>query len=521
MKNDAPRSRTLAKILLGLGVLAALALASVGPRFPRGGAQASGVEEPSGKGAKVETASPRRGPLVTVVEAPGTVRAGSEVGIGAPFEGTVVALEKDSGDPVKEGDVVFRLDPRDRQEAVQTAALDLARNEAALGETAAERASVERRVAELKEPPSELLQARLRVRQSQLELRRARAQLETSQLELDRNEGMLAEGIGRKLDVDSALSQKRQSEIGVFLAEEALTIAKESLTFQEATWIRDREGAGKDLAVSLAREARADADLRVSRLTHEQRQRELERTIIRSPIDGVVTGRGVNMGDLVVRLSGSETHYLVSDLTHLLVYCDVDEGDVIHVAKGQPARIAVNALGYGRLLQGTIYDVGYRAQTASGEQVSTFVVRILITPGQADLERLRPGMSANATIETARIEGALKVPLQALVQRERKELPEGTKLPAELESKGPTDLVDCVFVVADGKASLRVVQRGLQDDDEAQVLSGLEESEAVVVGPYRTLDTLKAGVEVSARAASELLPPDADPAPVAPVASGS
>lgn len=513
MKGDAPQSRTLAKVLLGLGALSALGLASLGPRFPRGGEANAAAQEPSsGSGARVETVTPRRGPLVTVVEAPGSVRAGSEVGIGAPFEGRILALDKDTGDAVKEGDVVFRLDPRDREEAVETAQLDLARSEAALGEAQAEREATERRVKELETAPSELLQARLRLRQSQLELRRAQAQLEASQLELDRNQGMLAEGIGRKLDVDTALSQKRQSEIGVFLAQEALTIAKESLAFQESTWTRDREAAGKDLAVTRAREARADADLRASRLTLEQRQRELERTKIRSPIDGVVTGRGVNMGDLVVRLSGSETHYLVSDLRHLLVYCDVDEGDVINVAQGQPARISVNALGYGRLLQGTVYDVGYRAQTAAGEQVSTFVVRILIAPDQADLERLRPGMSANATIETARIEGALKVPLQALIQRERKELPEGTALPDELKDKAASDLIDCVFVVVAGKAQLRVVQRGLQDDDEAQVLSGLEGQEAVVTGPYRTLDTLKHDADVSAREASDLLPPETAPA---------
>lgn len=517
-----PRVSGKAKALLGVGVLVAIGLATVGPRFPAGEAgegPAAGASY-SGEGKKVEFSKPRRGAVVTEVEAPGSVRAGSEVGIGAPFEGKVCELILDSGDPVKKGQVVFRLDPTDREEAVSTAELEKARNLAAFNEAKAERASAERRVTELLEEPNQLTEARLLVRQKKLALERTRAQLDASRLALERAKGMLEEGIGRKLDVETAVSEERQASIGVRLGQEELDLAEETMEFRESTWKRDQTAAAKDLAVARAREASAKANLESAELTLEQRKRDLERCKIRSPIDGVVTGRGVNLGDLVIRLTGADTHYIVSDLRHLVVYCDVDEGDVINVARGQSARISVNALGYGRVLRGAVLDVGYRAQTAAGEQVSTFTVRVLLEPDQEGVESLRPGMSASATLETARVEDALKVPLQALVQRRRKELPEDFQLPPELASKGPSELLDGVFVLEGGKAMFRAVVRGLKNDEEAEILSGVALEDKVLVGPFRVLKDLKHAASVSAREATTTLSAEDSPS-AAPVDSAA
>lgn len=512
-----PRASGKAKVLLGLGVVVAIGLGTIGPRFPAGG-EAEGADAAasySGEGKKVEYAKPRRGSVVTEVEAPGSVRAGSEVGIGAPFEGKVCELLLDTGDPVKKGQVVFRLDPTDREEAVSTAELDKARNLAAYNEAKAERASAERRVAELEEEPNQLTESRLLVRQKKLALERTRAQLEASQLSLKRAKGMLEEGIGRKLDVETAVSEERQASIGVRIGQEELDLALETMEFREATWKRDQTAAAKDLAVARAREASAKANLESAELTLEQRKRDLERCKIRSPIDGVITGRGVNHGDLVIRLTGADTHYIVSDLRHLVVYCDVDEGDVINVARGQKARVSVNALGYGRVLQGAVLDVGYRAQTAQGEQVSTFTVRVLLAPDQEGTENLRPGMSASATLETARVEDALKVPLQAMVQRRRKELPEDYQLPPELASKGSTELIDGVFVLEGGKAMFRAVQRGLKNDEEAEILSGVALEDKVLVGPFRVLKDLKHATSVQAREAKSALSAEESASPKA------
>ena len=509
-------------VSLALGAIGAGRAARSGDAAQAAPAKSGGGFFGGGQGKRVETVRPRRGPIVTEVEAPGQVQAGSEVGIGAPFEGKVLKLLKDTGDEVKEGEVVFLLDPTDRQEDVKEAELELARRKAGLEEARAERAQAARRAKELEQESSEVTDARLRVRSSELALNRARAQLETAQANLRRNQGMLDEGIGREADVESAASEVRVSSISVRIAEQELSLARETLVFNVETWKRNQADAQKTLLVTQTRVKSAEADLRAGELALEQARRDLGRTRICSPIDGTITGRGVNQGDLVVRLTGSETHYIVSDLRHLLVYTDVDEGDVVEVQRGQPARVSVNALG-SQQLAGAVYSVGYRAQTAQGEEVSTFTVRVLLQPDQPGVERLRPGMSANVTIETHRKAETLKVPLQALLQRQRDELPEELALPASgqalLAAAKPEQLLDVVFVLVDGKAAPRVVQRGLSDDDEAEILAGLEPEAEVVVGPFATLGALAGGESVRGDLNEELLPPDAPLGDAAPLTS--
>lgn len=465
-----------------------------------------------GDGKKVEVLPPRRGPIASTIEAPGTVQAGSEAGCGAPFDGKVVALVHDQGDRVKVGDVLFRLDPADQQERVVESEIDLARKRAARDEAQLELLQAERKHGEAAQEPSELTEARLRARQSELEAQRSAAQLEAAANKRSRSRQMLAQGIGTPIDLEAAESEHRVAEIGVRLAQEQLELARETLTFRERTWAEARATAEKDLAVSRVRLARAEADLKAAEVALARARRDLERTEVRSPLDGVVTGRGVNLGDQVTRATGDVTHYIVSDLEHLLVYCDVDEGDVARLAPGQRASARVVALGAERRLRGRVYDVGMRAQKKQGEEVPTFRVRVLLEPGQPGAADLRPGMTASVVVETAREEAALKVPLQAVVQRELRALPDAARerAPAALlEGKRPVDLVDLVFTVEGGKARAWVVGRGLQDEDEVTLGAGAPPDDAqVVVGPFRVLEKLEDGEAVRATPAEVALPPD-------------
>lgn len=157
--------------------------------------------------------------------------------------------------------------------------------------------------------------------------------------------------------------------------------------------------------------------------------------------------------------------------------------------------------------------------------MTSFRVRILLAPGQEELAQLRPGMTANVEIETGRVDEALKVPLQAILRRERSELPDdlAERLPEQLRGALPAedasaaedakgkkkakedDLLDVVYVVKDGVAKVRVLKLGLTDSDEAEVEAGLEPDARVVVGPYRALEKLRDGATVEAKEAEELL----------------
>ena len=462
--------------------------------LPRGLSASSGVGfsfgGPGGSARRVEVVELARGTVTATCEAPGTVRAGSEVGLGAHFDGRIVELVKDEGDEVEVNDVLFRLDATEQQEKVSEGELTLARQKAALLEAEAELAEAERKHEEQREEPSELTEARLRLRQAELEAQRAKAQLEASQTRLTRAQQMQSEGIGRKIDVETAQDEVRVSGITSRIADEQLQLARETLSFRERTWTTSRAEAEKNLAIARTRRDRAKGDVGTSELTLEKARRDLERCEIRTPLAGVVTGRGVNLGDLVTRVSRDSAHYIVSDLARLVVYCDVDEGDVVDVRPGQPARVTVNALGESDLTA-RVYDVGYRGEKKSGQEVTTFLVRVLIDRPQPGVDRLRPGMTATVEIETARAEDALLLPLQAVVQREVKELPEPLRAAPPLQGKRPEDLVDVVYVAANGKAEARLLDGGVRDADEVEVRSGLGPDEQVVVGPYRTLERLQ------------------------------
>ncbi len=529
-----PRGRVWVPVVVGLLALAfaQLRTTSVSVEAPTAKAAAA---EPSfvfggSSGRRVEVAPLRRGPIATAVQAPGTVQAGSEVGVSAPFEGTVLEIVRDEGDPVAEGEVVFRLDPRDYGEKVTEAEIALAGKRAALLEAQAEQAEAAQRLAEANDEPAEVTEARLKVRQSELSLERTRAQLDAAQAKLDRADQMLREGIGRQTDVESAKSEHSVASIGVRIGQEELILARETLEFRTQTWERTRREAGKAATVAQAALTRAQGDLQAAELAVARARRDLERCDVRSPLTGVVTARSINRGDLVTRPPSDTPHAIVSDLAHLLVYADVDEGDVVAVQPGQPSEVVVHALEEAGPLRAQVYDRGMRARQEQGKEVKTFRVRLLLEPGQPRLDALRPGMTASAEIETGRSADALKVPLQAVLRRERGQLPKdlAERLPEAL--RGPLlaapakedALLDVVLVAtSDGEAGLRVVDLGLVDADEAEVLAGLEADANVIVGPYRALEALADGDPIQARPAEQQLLLDDEASGVAAVRSAT
>lgn len=463
----------------------------------------------SSGGRPVETFAPERRALSAWITASGTVQAGSEVAVGAPFAGRVAELLKDEGDEVREGEVLFRLDPREKQEALTEAELDLRRKRAAAFEAELELREAERRRARVQEEPEALTEARLQLRQNRLEVERTAAQLEAARSRLERARRLLNEGVGRESEVEAASSEFKVAQIAGRVAEEQLALARDRVAFREQTWETERAEAEKALALARSAHQRAQVDLEGAKVALERAKRELAQCEVRSPISGRVTARQVNQGEEVSRATGDVAHYIVSDLSHVLVYSDVDEGDVVSVRRGQPAEVTVNALGDGAPLEGKVYDVGYRARVREGGEVSTFRVRVLLAPGQERLARLRPGMTATARVRVEHVEDALVVPLQAVVQRERRELaealPEDTwnALPASVREGEPTGLLDVLYVVEDGRATVRVIERGIQDEQAMQILAGLEEDAEVIVGPFRALRELRHGLRVEARPARD------------------
>jgi membrane fusion protein (multidrug efflux system) len=212
-------------------------------------------------------------------------------------------------------------------------------------------------------------------------------------------------------------------------------------------------------------------ELDAARATYELSELQLSYTNIRSPIDGVITGRGVNvmpgntvspMGSVVD--SNVSAMFVVTDPKSMALGISVPEGQLSRIAVGQPAQVTVDAVP-GKVFTGRVSLIVPRVDTAT----ATFLVKIGIDDEEGLLLR---GMFARVAIVTDRRPDAVQIPRSAL-----------------LDSDGPP----AVFVVEGGKAVERPLQLGLSNGGFVEVLSGLRRDDKVVVVGQ---GALKAGTEV-------------------------
>jgi HlyD family secretion protein len=225
---------------------------------------------------------------------------------------------------------------------------------------------------------------------------------------------------------------------------------------------------------------------------------DLAKTVIKAPIAGIVSQRFAKEGEVVVTgtMNNPGTRILViSDLSEMQVRCRIDETDAALVEPGQDARIYLQS-DTRRSIPGTVERVATKGTKPAGRDVVTFETLILIT---GEDPRVKPGMTANVEIEVDRRPDALTVPIEAVVYRKRRDLPES--LVAEQDQiaaeEDPTarqhmaEYLKIVFCIADDKAHARLVRTGISDPTRVEVLSGIVPTDVVVTGPYRSLDQLK------------------------------
>lgn len=153
----------------------------------------------------------------------------------------------------------------------------------------------------------------------------------------------------------------------------------------------------------------AEAQLVQAQASLNQAQVNLSHTIIRAPIDGVVIARNVNVGQTVAASMQAPTLFIIANkLTEMQVNASVDESDIGTIQMHQPVRFRVDAYP-NETFTGTVSQV--RLQPVVEQNVVSYVT--VIDVPNPDL-KLKPGMTAAVTIETARADDAMRVPNAAL-----------------------------------------------------------------------------------------------------------
>jgi HlyD family secretion protein len=213
-------------------------------------------------------------------------------------------------------------------------------------------------------------QAQATVERLQADVERARVALEDAQVKLRRANELWDKQLIARSDLDTAQTTASQAAASLTSAKAQVTQARASLS---------------------------------------QAQVNMNHTIIRAPIDGVVISRSVDVGQTVAASMSAPTLFVIAkDLSEMRVNARIDEADIGRVAPGQPVTFKVDAY-QGETFSGKVSQV--RLEPVTEQNVVSYVTIIDVPNREL---KLKPGMTANVTVETARADDALRVPTAAL-----------------------------------------------------------------------------------------------------------
>lgn len=373
--------------------------------------------------AKVE-----RGALSAAVSASGTLNALVTVQVGSQVSGLIQEIKADFNSPVKQNQVIARLDPESFESRVAQAAADL---------NAAESAT-------------EVARGNQLVRQS--EINKVQIGLDEALRNLERKRSLIAQGFLSTAELESA--------------QNAADTAREQLRQAKA-----------DAGVASAQVTSAQAQAGQRRAGLRQARIELERTVIRSPVDGIVISRNVDVGQTVAASFQAPVLFTIArDLRKMEVNVAVDEADVGRVATGQKMDFSVDAFP-GERFVAQVTQI--RKAPQSNNNVVTYSV--MATLDNPDL-RLLPGMTASARILTEERKAVLILPNEAL--RFRPLQADGTPIKLEVRGreKGP-GIPGRVWQLREGKPTPVSVRLGVSDGKKTEMLMGeIAEGEEIILG---------------------------------------
>ena len=417
------------------------------------------VKQQSGY-TKVLTAKIHHQDLATVVSGTGQVKPKTYVNVGATSFGRITHLYVKEGDHVKRGQVIATVENVQPEANVQSQKATISAAKTDISSYLAAEKTAEANVAH------------------------AKADLEQKQLDWERAQSLYKAGIMAKQDFDAKKAAYDTDMASVLQAEAQLNQAKA----QTAS-------------------AHGHLDQQVAQLRFNEDA--LSKTVSIAPFDGIVTNLPVREGEtVVVGIQNAEgsTLMTIADMSVVTAEVKVDETDIVNIKIGQPAEVSIDAIP-GKTYKGHVTLVGDQAllrstgvatsqSTTGTEEAKDFKVVVTLDDPTAEL---RPGLSTTAKITTASKPGVLSLPIQALTMYTPPPPASNGNVEAASTSTGPKVApVQGVYVVekdAHGKqrAKFVPVTTGITGATDIEVLSGLKDGEEIVIGPYKTLRTLKNG----------------------------
>jgi HlyD family secretion protein len=356
-------------------------------------------------------AQSEKGDLARVVVATGKIQPLSKVEVKSKASGIVKKLYVDYGDRVKQGQVLADLDKVQLEASVRAA---LANYQAAQAALDSSKAQLERNKVDAEGPDVPYLK-----------------------LTMERAQKMYQDGVMSKSLVEDA-----------------------EKNYQLA--LNKQVSAQRNLAVSRAEIAKADAQMAQAKAALENAEEDLRNSTIVSPIDGLVLSRDVNVGDAVssILVLGSQATLIMTlgDISEVYVQGKVDEADIGKVFLNQPARIVVESF-KDKKFTGKVTKISPMGKEK--DNVTTFEVRVSISNPTGEL---KANMTANAEVILEEKKNVLMVPEAALIYDKDRA--------ASVEIPDPH--------AENGRKKIPV-KLGISNGVKTEIISGLSEKQQVVL----------------------------------------
>jgi HlyD family secretion protein len=446
---------------------------------------ASRKDEPEVTTVKIET----RPELRSTVTASGEVRPVQYIKLTSEVPGRILEIFVNAGDIVKKGQPLVRVDPTQLQSSQEA---QFAATQASINDVQSARNGVA-------SAQQSLVVAEAAVSQARQQTVSADIDLKTADRELKRATNLVESNVMSRSEYDAARDRYDQAKAKLDAQNIAVKEAIERAN-QQRVAVKDAQTSVK------SSESRASQQQAILRGQSSQREKATQY----SPLSGVVADIPTRVGEFAVAGLSTTSLMTIADMSVINVQVNVDETEIANVEVGEQAKVKVDALG-DKELTATVTQKNplavAKSDTTGGlnvrvnvQEAKEFMVTLELKDLADDVRaKLRPGMSATATITTKTKTNVISVPLQAIVE---KAPPEPSPGPS-IASSAPTPQGEKVkeqkgVYVLDKTNKVKFVEvvTGITGESDIEITSGLQAGAEVVTGPSRVLKTLKDGTSV-------------------------
>jgi HlyD family secretion protein len=474
------RKKKIIILVAGVAVLALIVIISV---------VATRKDEPEVTTVKIDV----RPELRSTVTASGEVRPIRYIKLTSEVQGRIQEIYVNAGDQVTKGQSLVRIDPTQLQSNQEA---QFAATQASINDVQSARNGVS-------SAQQSLVVAEAAVSQARQQIVSAEIELKTAERELKRVTNLVESNVLSRSEYDAARDRYDQAKAKLQAQNIAVKEAVERANQQ-------REAVKEAQTNVKSSEARANQQQAFLRGQSSQREKATQY----SPLNGVVADIPTRVGEFAVAGLSTTPLMTIADMSTINVEVNVDETEIANVDVGQAAKVKVDALGEKEIAAVVTQKnplavsksdtTGGLSNRVNVQEAKEFKVTIELRDLGDDVRaKLRPGMSATATITTKTKTNVIAVPLQAIVEK----APPGPSPGPSIASSAPTPQGEKpkeqkgVYILdKNNKVKFLEVITGITGESDIEIVSGLQAGTEVITGPSRVLKTLKDGTSVKRQA---------------------